>query len=111
MEAATSVSTRDSSTVLYPPSNVYGVSRRGLGQINVLNSLIVGESVKHGLIRVDLPKLSTFCIRRDKLHVVKTEWTGLDHIWHLCRVLPLVNELLHHCNSASVVLNDCMNLR
>ncbi len=64
MKATTSVPTRDASVLLYPLSNVLKVSRGRMTMLKRSNSLIAGESVKDGLIRVDLPKLHVRSIRR-----------------------------------------------
>jgi len=57
MKATTSVPARDASVLLHAPSNVSKVSRAHDHAKALKNSLIAGESVEDGLIRVDLPKL------------------------------------------------------
>jgi len=57
MKATTSVPARDASVLLHAPSNVFKVSRAHDHAKALKNSLITGESVEDGLIRVDLPKL------------------------------------------------------
>jgi hypothetical protein len=78
MKPATRVPTRDASDNCYTQSNVTRVSRvQGHDQTRA-NSLIVGESIMHSLIREDFPNLSIHPIRRDERHSMK--WNGLAFI-------------------------------
>ena len=76
MKAATRVPIRDAPALLYPSPDVSRVSHV-YTIIRNSNSLIIGESINDGLIRIDLPELHPHSVRRNERHSMKRSGLAL----------------------------------
>jgi len=77
MKAATRVPIRDAPALLYPSPDMSRVSHVCTIIRTHSNSLIIGESINDGLIRIDLPELHPYPVRRDERHSMKRSGLAL----------------------------------